>query len=268
MKQPVVTETFNLTKELLAAEFRPPRPPLHVWMDPCGTLLDPVPDNLLGTAAEDFLPKIHEPLKNVEKGANWRRVLTKVVAANEDVDERLDAFLGENAAFIAASTLIPQGGRELASHYVPLPFKEIALKHFGAAPVNTWWCFYTLPLLLAWLRNPDAVEQVPVGDLTSRGLDSFELHSVHYERMPPSPDMPPIFVTGAGIEKKPLTVVVEGVFRLARAMDVEMETVPVFFLPWEEIQPWACLQPLRGHYRYALTERPGQDLFPAIPRRD
>lgn len=268
MKQPVVTETFTLTKELLAAEFRPPPPPLHLWMDPCGTLLDPVPDNLLGTAAEDFLPKIYQPLKNIEKGANWRRVLTEVVAANEDVDERLNTLFGNNADLIAASTPTPSEVRELATHYVPLPFKEIAQKHFDPAPRNTWRCCYTLPLMLAWLRDPDAVKQVPVGDLTSRGLDSFELHSVHYQRMPASPSMPPIFVTHAGAKSKPLSVVVEGAFRLARAMDHEMETVPVFFLPWEDIRPWTCLQPLKGHYSLSLGGRPGEDLFPAIPRRE
>ncbi len=226
-------ETFSTSPELLSAEFAPQPRSASAWRDPSGGLPIPPVDLVTGPAAE-HLPAIYSVFSGVPADICWRSVAAEVFARNIAVDKRLEAASRLRALL---------GGSGLpADYHQPLP-SALAKTHLEVPPAGARWCVYLSPFLA---KSPQA-QPIPADALLRRNLSFRELHSRAYQDIVPGTDMPPILVLRSpSAPAGSMPHVLEGLFRLGRALDEGLSELPTQEVPWSYVERFAHLQPMLG----------------------
>ena len=248
MSKTILRESLYLTESELK-QYLLPSPkamPLLEWLDP-----ERYPElsifNLEDTY--EFLPQMYKTLSDkMKKNACWRQVISQVVSQNEAVDQSLEKWL-------TAAKFTPEQRRE-GFYSVPFAPGLLDIK-LEAAPQNTLWSCYVIPLLLT--KQP--TESIAIQDIYRRKLDYTELFSNKYNAMLTTLSPPPaLIVRNAELENpdsKPFTLI-EGAFRTARAEEDGLGHISCKIIPWRILKQHINIQPIHGGYQYQLPR-----LFPA-----
>ena len=243
----IFNDVFLATRERLAAEFQPKRLALDRWLDPDGGLTMP-PEDLLRGPVADELPAIYERFKRIDSGLDWRRLAAEALLANTDVDNRLQRSLRSSLVPLPRARL-PAEFSGLTHYAQPLPEPFLPRIEIPT-PAGIQWCVYLLP---EWLKAKPA-KALAVHAITRRALDFRELESRQYQSMQPSAGMPPLLVMRSpdGDGDKPW-VLLEGLYRCARAEEQGLESVPCREVRWEHLRPYLHQRPFKGLASYAAA---------------
>jgi hypothetical protein len=234
----IFREQFLATAERLDAEFRPTPPPLDHWLDPDGGLTMP-PDDLLQGPVAGELPAIYERFKGLDPAIDWRRVAAEAFLANVDVDQRLQRSI-ESALVPLRRTSLPEAFSGLTQYGQPVPSPWLQMVEPPSAGLH--WCVYLLPEFMK--GNPP--QELDLDSIERRPLDLRELNSRHYQTILPSPTMPPLLVIqnpgGTGARR---WLLLEGLYRFARAQEKGFERLPCRIVRWEHLRPYLHRRPMR-----------------------
>ena len=243
MPQTVIKETLDLTEAELQPYLEPKKSvPLSAWLDPDRY---PTMGRFNLEDAYEYLPKMYQALADaMEKDADWRKVISRVVSHNEGPDKHLEKWL--RAAKIADE-------RRQACFY-GVPFAPGLLDaRLGAPPKNTLWSFYAVPLLLT--KRP--VEKIAIADAYRRKLDYTEFYSFKYASMKLELEPPPVLVLYAAELENPegkAFTLIEGALRTAKAEEADRTYVNAKIVAWDELRPYIHIQPIKGDYHYRLAD--------------
>jgi len=239
----ILRDTFVVTAGRLAAEFRQPQLGLQQWLDPDGGLALP-PESILQGPVADALPAIYSRFKGLQPVIDWRRLAAEALLANLDVDRRLQQVID------TVTQAQPSRWRDALlglSHYaqpVPAAFYSKLPQTLSA---GMQWCFYLLPELI----KTSPLQAREIGNLERRALDFTELHSRKYLALRPNASMPPVLVMPTLSEGRASErVLVEGLYRCARAQEMGQQTVQCRDLIWDELEPYVHQRPFKGWARY------------------
>lgn len=239
----ILRDTFVVTPQRLAAEFRPPPPALEYWLDPDGGLALP-PEALLRGPVADALPAIYNRFKGLHPDIDWRRLAAEALLANLDVDRRLQEMIDTLAQ--AQQSRRRDSLLGLTHYAQPVP-EAFFSKLPQILPAGMQWCIYLLPELIKTMPSQaqaiDAIER--------RALDFTELHSPKFVTLLPDVRMPPILVMETPPEDgASRRVLVEGLYRCVRAQEMGQQTVHCRDVAWDAVKPYLHQRPLKGWARY------------------
>jgi len=235
----IFREQFFATAERLDAEFQPSPAPLEHWLDPDGGLSMPPDDLLQGPVAAE-LPAIYDRFKGIDPDVDWRRVAAEAFLANVDVDQRLKRSI-ESALVPMRRTSLPAEFSGLTQYGQPVPLPWLHMVQPLTPGLH--WCVYLLPEFMKGKPSQD----LELDAIERRPLDLRELNSRHYQSILPNPTMPPLLVIQnpgeAGLRP---WLLLEGLYRFARAQETGFERLPCRIVRWEHLRPYLHQRPMRS----------------------